>query len=205
MRTDVPPSNAPKPETSMAAKAAQTRARLMETALDLLGTREFRQMSLDAIAARAGVTKGAIYGHFKSKDDLLHAALFSQPEARPEQLAWPEGRKGTVKQRLRRLGEAVLTQRRESGRSAAIGAEFIVYALSDDRMRGAVGDRLNQTQADMEKRVLGLFAPEELPMPVESFALMLSALLPGLMFIRAFRGARMTDEQVLAMFEGLAG
>jgi AcrR family transcriptional regulator len=177
---------------------------LIEIALRLLERQEFRRMSLDAIAAEAGLTKGAIYGHFKSKDDLMVAALFSKPEARPEMLVWPRGRNGTVRQRLRRLGKAVLSQRNKAGASAAVAAELMAYALANDNLKGQVGGVLSHSQAELQPRILSLFAPEELPMPVESFALLLSALIPGVLFVRAFRG-EIHDKTVLAMFEGLAG
>jgi AcrR family transcriptional regulator len=195
-----------KSESKLAAKAAQTRALLIKTALKLLASQDFRRMSLDAIAAEAGVTKGAIYGHFKSKDDLMVAALFSRAESRPDTLVWPEGRQGTVRQRLRRLGEAVLAQRNGAGASSgAIAAEIMAYALTHEKLKGQVGKILTQAHEGMEPKILKLFAPDELPMPVESFALMLGALIPGVLFVRAFRGERLSDETVLAMFEGLAG
>ncbi len=196
---------APERRSRLAEKAAQTRERLLEVALELLASREFRTMSLDAIAARAGVTKGAIYGHFDTKNDLLAAALFSRPEARPEAMDWPQGHEGSVRDRLRRLAKVVLSRRREARRAAAIGAEFIVYALSEERMSEEVGERMNAAHAEMEEKVRGMFRPEELPMPVASFTLLMSALIPGLMFARAFRGEAMTDRQVIELFEGLAG
>lgn len=185
-------------------KAAQTRAHLIETTLGLLASGDFRRMSLDAIAAEAGVTKGAIYGHFKSKDDLMVAALFSKPESRPDMLVWPEGRDGTVRHRLRKLGKAVLAQRNQVGPSGAIAAELMAYALTHDSTKSQVGRVLRQAHGGMEPKILKLFAPDELPMPVESFALMLGALIPGVLFVRGFRG-ELRDETVLAMFEGLAG
>ena len=50
-----------------------------------------------------------------------------------------------------------------------------------------------------------LFAPEELPMPVESFAWLLSSLFQGLSYARALAPRPPTDEQILAILEGLAG
>ena len=35
----------------------------------------FLRVSIDEIAARAGITKRALYLHFRSKDDLIAAAL----------------------------------------------------------------------------------------------------------------------------------
>lgn len=196
---------AEKVESRLALKAARTREHLIEVALKLLAKQQFRQMSLDAIAAEAGVTKGAIYGHFDSKDDLMVAALFSKPEARPENLVWPEGRKGTVRQRLRRLGKAVLDQRSNVGTSGALAAELMAYALTHPRLKGRVSEILGQSQGGLEAKILKLFDADELPMPVRSFSLLLGAIIPGILFVRAFRGDQVSDETVLAMFEGLAG
>lgn len=48
-----------------------TRARLVEAALELFGTQGFHATSVKAIADEAGLTKGALYHHFASKDELL--------------------------------------------------------------------------------------------------------------------------------------
>jgi AcrR family transcriptional regulator len=62
------------------AKIAQgelTRARLLEVARTLFGTRGYNDTSLDDVVAAAGVTKGALYHHFAGKEDLFRA-LFEQ-------------------------------------------------------------------------------------------------------------------------------
>ena len=52
-----------------------TRARILEAAARILARKGFRAASLDAVAADAGLTKGAIYWHFRSKNDLFQALL----------------------------------------------------------------------------------------------------------------------------------
>ncbi len=52
-----------------------TRARLVETAFREIHAHGYAGASLDRILANAGVTKGALYHHFKSKADLLHAVI----------------------------------------------------------------------------------------------------------------------------------
>ena len=192
-------------EPKLSSKAERTRARVLEVALELLATHEFRQLSMDAIAARAGVTKGAVYGHFESKDALLMAAFFSRPETRFEAFDWPTGRDGTVRERLRRLGEVVLAAQPQSPTAAAVGAEFMLYALTHPEMQSRVAQVLGRTRGGLEASIAALFAPEELPMPAKSFAMLLGALIPGLIFSRTFGTGPIDREAVLAMFEGLAG
>ena len=52
-----------------------TRARLVSNAFREIHAHGYAGASLDRILASSGVTKGALYHHFKSKADLLHAVI----------------------------------------------------------------------------------------------------------------------------------
>src|SRR5690242_307560 len=54
-------------------KRHRTRAKLLEAARTLIREKGYEHATLDAIAARAGMTTGAIYGNFKNRDELLLA------------------------------------------------------------------------------------------------------------------------------------
>jgi AcrR family transcriptional regulator len=51
------------------------RQKLIDTALDLFCRRGFHVTGIDTILAESGVAKMTLYNHFKSKDELIHAAL----------------------------------------------------------------------------------------------------------------------------------
>ena len=53
------------------AEAEQTRQDIFTAALELFHERGFSRTTLDQIARKAGVTRGAIYWHFKDKVDLF--------------------------------------------------------------------------------------------------------------------------------------
>ncbi len=55
--------------------AASTRDDLVRSAVSLFTTHGYAGTSLDTIATRARVTKGALYHHFKGKQDLFEAAF----------------------------------------------------------------------------------------------------------------------------------
>jgi AcrR family transcriptional regulator len=188
----------------LAAQAAQTRKRLIDAALELLPKHSFHTLSLDMIAAHVGMTKGAIYGSFHSKYALIMEALGTQPGLRPERLDWPEGRHGSVRERMRALGEAVLIGLEKSSAFAPASTELVLHTFADeDARRDRVGLGL-EMRAQIEEKLLRLFAPEELPMPPAAFALLFSLLVPGLMFARAYEGHAVDDETILAIFEGFA-
>ncbi|WP_110032065.1 TetR/AcrR family transcriptional regulator [Hoeflea marina] len=54
--------------------------RILDAANQLFYGEGIRAVSVDAIAARAGVTKKTLYYHFKSKDDLIEAYLASRDQ-----------------------------------------------------------------------------------------------------------------------------
>ncbi len=58
-----------------AGRGAKSRTELTSIAIDCFARYGFQGTSIDRIASIAGVTKGAIYYHFRDKDDLLEAAV----------------------------------------------------------------------------------------------------------------------------------
>lgn len=56
-------------------KKARTRAQLIDAAATVFARRGFVAASLDEVAEEAGLTKGAVYSNFDSKEDLFEAVL----------------------------------------------------------------------------------------------------------------------------------
>src|SRR5579872_7084131 len=52
-----------------------TRSRILDAALDVFSEHGFEGSTLQQIADRLGVTKAALYYHFRSKDDILGALI----------------------------------------------------------------------------------------------------------------------------------
>jgi AcrR family transcriptional regulator len=61
--------------------SAATRRALLDSATALFAERGYARTSLDEIAVAARVTKGALYGHFASKQALFRAVLHELEEA----------------------------------------------------------------------------------------------------------------------------
>ncbi|MDN6180074.1 MAG: TetR family transcriptional regulator [Halomonas subglaciescola] len=57
------------------AEAAATRETLLDAAEDMFIEHGVARTSLNQIACHAGMTRGAVYWHFKNKADLFHAML----------------------------------------------------------------------------------------------------------------------------------
>jgi AcrR family transcriptional regulator len=65
----------PRGEFDRSARRARTRAQLLEAAARVYARRGFESATLDEVAEEAGFTKGAVYDHFGSKENLLFALL----------------------------------------------------------------------------------------------------------------------------------
>ncbi len=57
-----------------------TRARIVQAASALFYNEGIRRVSVDEVAAKAGLTKRTLYYHFKSKDDLVAAYLAARDQ-----------------------------------------------------------------------------------------------------------------------------
>src|SRR4051794_21531209 len=64
----------------MARSAIPTRERIISAANALFYNGGIRGVSVDAVAAKAGVTKRTLYYHFRSKDDLVAAYLAARDQ-----------------------------------------------------------------------------------------------------------------------------
>jgi AcrR family transcriptional regulator len=60
--------------------ATPTRERIVSAAIKLFYSEGIRSVSVDALAAKAGVTKRTLYYHFKSKDEIIAAYLEARDE-----------------------------------------------------------------------------------------------------------------------------
>lgn len=65
----------PRGEFDRSTRKAATRARLLAAAAKVYAAHGFAGATLDDVAEEAGLTKGAVYGHFGSKNNLLVALM----------------------------------------------------------------------------------------------------------------------------------
>jgi len=118
-------------------KRERTRRRLIEAAFAVVAERGFHAATVDQISAAAGVSTGALYANFKTKDDLLFAAF-------DEHLRWfSEGLERVVK--APELDVAIAGWIRSFGKETAqflVFMEFWAYALRRDEMRAQLDERM---------------------------------------------------------------
>ena len=67
-----------------AERSAETIGKLVAAARSLFGERGFEAVTVDDIVVEAGMSKGAFYHHFGSKDDILEHVVDEILKERPE-------------------------------------------------------------------------------------------------------------------------
>ena len=116
------------------------KSRIIETAFEVFTQKGFDGSTMDDIANKLGVTKGALYQYFKGKDDLLEAIFpMTQRALREATVRSFDGRG---------LGEGLGTfldwVEREFSRNYGVFFEWLAGAYRDPRVRVHMQEELQQ-------------------------------------------------------------
>ena len=124
-------------------KRERTRAALVAATLAVVAERGFAGASLDEIAARAGMTKGAVYSNFGSKAELLLAAI----GAKGLTLEPMRSKDVTLREHLEAMAGELADMLTRARGEAAFLAEFQLYALGDPEVRRSLASLYAQSFA----------------------------------------------------------
>jgi AcrR family transcriptional regulator len=199
MRPVSNPTLAEPPRTSR--KRAKTVARLLEAAAAVIAEKGFQRASLDEIAGRAGMTKGAIYSNFGSKEDLFLALVNTRPvgfsaSAQPGQ---------SMKTIFQKLGEDCAATLPEARAQSAFTAEFLLYVLTHEEMRLRVAERAEAKFSVPPPLAVDQYLKESGRPSYKTILLICQALSLGLFYQHALTPELITEEVAIAAFGMLAG
>jgi AcrR family transcriptional regulator len=97
----------------MYSKSATTITNILAAAQTLFLNKNYADVTMTEIAETAGVTKGALYHHFSSKEALYLAMMHADLEEKKELFRSAAESAGACRERLRRLVETFLQLPRE--------------------------------------------------------------------------------------------
>jgi AcrR family transcriptional regulator len=181
-------------------KRARTRAALVEAAAALIAERGMQDLSLEAVAARAGMSRGAFYGNFADRDALLMAVLESR--WKPVKPVFKPG--ASLLQQMHLLAQAVIASVPARQAVAVRALEFQLYALKHPAMRARLAQYSAEAYRYAQAALLEAVPTHSLPMPAATFVRVLHCLMDGLLFERFQVPNEITDEVIIAAFEALA-
>jgi AcrR family transcriptional regulator len=180
-------------------KRERTRRLLIEAALQVIAEAGFAGASLDAIARRAGVTRGSIYSNFAGRDALMTAAVASQGM----RLNRDFGETLPLRAQLRRFAEALSEQFPAGARDGALIIEYQLYAMSQPALRTQLAAAYEGMFAQMTTALAAQYEGE-LSMSVQALALAVQALSMGLVWQFMLTPDAVRREDVIAAFDALA-
>lgn len=172
----------PRGEFDRSERRARTRATLLEAAARVYAREGFDGATVDQVAEEAGFTKGAVYDHFGSKENLLVALLDEHLTAEiAEQVALFDPAKETS-ERPRAGADRWMEHLHADPDVFRLFVELWVHAQRDDRLRRRLLTGMNAIRATFKSfaaersSVSGLSPAEE---EAERFATVMLAVSVG--------------------------
>jgi AcrR family transcriptional regulator len=181
-------------------KRERTRDALIESAASVIAEIGYDRMSLEEVARRAGMSRGAVYGNFDDKDDLILAVI--ERHWRP--ITGPSQAAPTLAEQMHVLGCAAVSAANERQSQIVSAVAFRLYALTHKRMRKRV-ERLNhEIYQSLALRIENNYPATDLPMPPDQLVRVIHALTDGLLLNRALMPDEFPDALIIRAFEQLA-
>lgn len=193
-------SNSRQQQKTKGDKRERTRAALLEAARQLIREKGHEAATLEAIAERAGMTTGAIYGNFKNREDLFVA--LAQAYWAPIKPKVKEG--ASFADVMRAVADATIAAMHDR-KSVVIGRlTGMAYAIGNEEMRQRVLSVTRDSYDFGEEWLSQLVPPKQLPMPADQLVRVLHAMIEGLTFQRLLTPELISNEVIRAAFIALA-
>ena len=188
----------------MAKKVARRPARLAQSALELFAERGFDEVTIDDIAARAGVTKGSFYSHYKSKHEIILAACSHYYRTYQQQVHAEIASLADPMDRLRRVIEFSVRTCVIDDRSRMFTTEIFALALRNEEVRQGWAQFYDTVREMYVGLVLSAGAAGKLsaPDPRKAVELMLAAI-EGVKMRAAFERHIADPAEQQSIVEGL--
>lgn len=189
---------ATQPPTKQQLRTRETQARLLNAAEAIFVRDGYEAAQLDAIAARAGRSKGAVYTHFKSKEDLFLALFEHRTRSYIDKLVRDLDRCANQKGRMAAFRKFYV-EMSENTTWPILTLEFKLFALrhpdSIGRLRKAFQRSKPAESRDGEARMFGSLTPRQ-KADKNLAVVALSPVLSGLILERHFEPEVLTDNGI---------
>ena len=176
-----------RPRISRAESMARTRAAVLEAANGVFTAKGYPGATVDAIAAAAGFTKGAVYTHFPSKQALFLELLSTRLAANEGALRDMLVRAKDYPEKLNAEFSVWLDSRGVGNDTPLLGVELEIEARRSPEVAAAFAKLYDAHVSALGALLAEIYAAEQQqpPMPVNALAATAVALVLGLALGRA--------------------
>jgi AcrR family transcriptional regulator len=181
-------------------KRDRTRAALLEAARALVREKGHARTTLEEVAARAGMTTGAIYGNFRNRDELFIALGEAYwPPIKPKVAPG-----ATFADAMRAIAAATIAALPDRSLVAVGRLTGIAYALEHPEFRQRVREVTAASYEFGAAWLETLADGQNLPMPKDILVRVIHTLIEGLVLQRLLTPELFPDEVFYAAFAVLA-
>jgi AcrR family transcriptional regulator len=160
---------------------SERRGLLIDAAWRCAAVQGFRDLTVDDVCAEAGVSKGAFYGYFAHKQELLLALLQDESEAFDRELRAITTASSSGIERVRRFARAMLARGEDTG-LVQVRADLWADLLTEEVVREQLAIATQRRRELLRGWIEEAIASGELAaIPANALASILLALTDGLM------------------------
>ncbi len=184
-------------------KREQTRAQLLDAAATVFAQRGLDGATVDDVAAHAGFTKGAVYAHFGSKDELFLAMLEQRYACRMEELERVLLAPGAAVDNARTAGHEFQRYAQSDPDWQRLYLEATLRASRDAGFRAAFARRHREMHDRMATVIEQGLAQSglEASIPYDRLATAISAIVSGVLLETLVAPGKDTDDLLGSMME----
>jgi AcrR family transcriptional regulator len=144
------------------------RERLLEAAEQLLADHGYHATSVEQVVRRAGLTKGAFYWNFDSKEELFLGLLEDRFDSRARTLMSMVATAGAEESTSDRVGQAIAAMIGEHRQVVLLMNEFWALAVRDERVRRRWVERQNGLRDDLARALEARHETTGVPLTVDA-------------------------------------
>ncbi len=186
------------------ARTEATKARILDAAQSLFSELGFENTQLDEVAVRAGCSRGGIYAHYASKEDLFLALMEHRVSAAYRAAYKKIEEEPDLKER-RNIFKRWLVQQICAPESGTLTLEFKLYAIRRPEIREKMLDLYNSLfmgiNADLLEVLFGKKLSKTARTAMEQRLAVLGGALNGLILERHFRPALLDPSHLQPLAE----
>ena len=164
-------------------KKARTRAQLIDAAAAVFARRGYVAASLDEVAEEAGLTKGAVYSNFDSKEDLFQAVIEDRLNAPMKNIAEViDTNIGTTEEQAMAGARAFVGVVEQEQEVFLLALEMNIHVARHPELKAAFAERYREQMAEVADIITehANSSGDALPLPADQMAIAVQALSQGI-------------------------
>lgn len=139
----------------------ETRQMLIESAIEIFAQLGFHGSSVDKIAEHAGFSKGAVYAHFKSKEELFLAILEQQMQLQVDNIQQLIDQQHSISQFIDAMDTCFGSVKKRNRTWNMLYIEFLLYAMREEGVRHNWSRMLTESVAQISGSIKQLMSREK--------------------------------------------